>query len=159
MRRIFKGIAVGSAVAGSLVLGSGQAVAAPLWQSISGPFTSCAKTVGHTAVSGVNFQGCLIVNANMDAQVVLVVNNHSGRAVTISGQIESDFGNASCVQTTLNTGTQRACYGPTSALAQCREGHADVAGPYGGTVRFTVEGVVNEMESTKACNGYADPLD
>ncbi|MFE7775901.1 hypothetical protein ACFU5O_18740 [Streptomyces sp. NPDC057445] len=90
------------------------------------------------------------------------MNNHSGRAVTISGQIANDFGDASCVSTALPTGTRRACYGPTAAVPDCYDwiGAGMSAGPYGGTVRFTVNGVANETRSSSVCLKYLpDPFD
>ncbi|WP_264924127.1 hypothetical protein [Streptomyces sp. A012304] len=156
MRRTVKTISAGAAVLGSVILGSGTAVAAPQWQSV-GKITSCEKSVAHTAVGGVNFQGCLVVSELGRAQVVLVVNNHSGRAVTVSGAITSDFGDASCEQMTLSSGTQRACYGPTAAVPDCYDwGAGATGGPYGGTVRFTVNGVTNEAKSSTVCLNWVD---
>lgn len=156
MRRVLKTVAAGAAVLGSVILGSGTAVAAPQWQPV-GKVTSCAKSMPHTAVSGVAFQGCLVVSDLGRAQVVLVANNHSGKAVTVSGAISSDFGNASCEQMTLSTGTQRACYGPTAAVPDCYDwGAGAVGGPYGGTVRFTVNGVTNEAKSSTVCVKWLD---
>ncbi len=156
MRRIVKTVAVGAAGIGSVILGSGTAVAAPQWQAV-GKVTSCAKSVAHTAVSGVAFQGCLVVSDLGKAQVVLVANNHSGKAVTVSGAIAGDFGNASCEQMTLSSGSQRACYGPTAVVPDCYDwGAGAVGGPYGGTVRFTVNGVTQEAKSSTVCLNWAD---
>ncbi|MEU2283289.1 hypothetical protein ABZ614_15415 [Streptomyces sp. NPDC013178] len=156
MRHTVKTISAGAAVLGSVILGSGTAVAAPQWQAV-GKVTSCERSVAHTAVAGVNFQGCLVVSDLGKAQVVLVVNNHSGRAVSVSGAIDSAFGDASCEQMTLSTGTQRACYGPTAVVPDCFDwGAGATGGPYGGTVRFTVNGVTNEAKSSTVCLNWVD---
>ncbi|MFF8829159.1 hypothetical protein [Streptomyces sp. NPDC015131] len=157
MRKTFKGLTAGAALLGATVLGSGTAVAAPNWQPVGGPFYGCEKSVEHPAVPKVKFQGCLVVSDLGKAQVVLVANNFSGKPVTMSGGITSDFGDAVCNVKTLPTGTNHACYGPSAVVPDCWEWHASQGGPYGGLVALTVNGVTHEAESSTVCLNWGEP--
>lgn len=143
-----------AAVAGSVLLAAAPAGAAPYWQTVSTNSNwSCAATVVHTARAGVGFQACIVRNANDDAQVVLVVVNNSSSAVTVSGTVTSEFAaEASCSTYSLAAGERRGCFGTTAHVPDCEYGAGvpdDGAQTYGGTVRLTVNGVANSMNSPK----------
>ncbi|OAL13158.1 hypothetical protein A4V12_21280 [Streptomyces noursei] len=157
VRKTFKGVAAGAALIGATVLGSGTAVAAPNWQPVAGPFYDCETAVEHPAAPKVRFQGCLVVSSLGKAQVVLVANNFSGKPVTMSGRIVSDFGSADCNEKTLPTGTNHACYGPTDVVEDCWEWHASQGGPYGGYVTLTVNGVPHQVKSSAVCLNWGEP--
>ncbi|MEU6246595.1 hypothetical protein [Glycomyces sp. NPDC047010] len=98
-----------------LAFTASPASAAPYWQEVNtGPTWSCNPTKIHPAKAGVGFQTCIVVNANYDAQAVLVVVNNSSSAIQLSGVIDTSFGaDASCYSSTLNPGFRRGCFGPT----------------------------------------------
>ncbi|MEU7279418.1 hypothetical protein AB0A69_11650 [Streptomyces sp. NPDC045431] len=151
MRKTGRFLTTAAAIAGGLLLTAAPAEAAPYWQSVSTSSNwSCARTVVHTAKAGVGFQACTVRNHNNDAQVVLVVVNNSTSAVNISGIVDSDFGDGSCGSYSLAVGERRGCFGPTSTVPSCPFGAGvpdDAVTYHNGTVRLTVNGVVNSMES------------
>jgi hypothetical protein len=103
------------AIAGTvLAVQPGVARAAPYWQTFTTNSTwHCGATTQHRAVAGFYFQACNVKNASDYMQTVLVVNNQTGRAVTIAGDVVNSFGFWSCYSSGFNTGYKRACFGGT----------------------------------------------
>ncbi|MGW9441098.1 hypothetical protein [Streptomyces sp. NPDC055607] len=74
----------------------------------------CEPTIQHDVYPGVGFQGCVVMNAQGDAQVVLVVTNNGPKGVRLGGSIASGFGSSTtCADTVLNPGFTRGCFAPT----------------------------------------------
>ncbi|MCX4767423.1 hypothetical protein OG562_42045 [Streptomyces sp. NBC_01275] len=74
----------------------------------------CSPAISHVTYPGVHFQGCVVVNANYDAQIVMVVINQGPKAVNIGGWTSSQFGsNVTCADSVLNPNIEVACFGPT----------------------------------------------
>lgn len=82
----------------------------------------------------VKFKFCIVVNANEDAQAVVVVQNTASVAVSIAGAVRSDFGsNVDCAVSPLNPGFTRGCFAPTatdvgSSAVLNAVGHLEVNG-------------------------------
>ncbi|MEE1938138.1 hypothetical protein V1L54_01675 [Streptomyces sp. TRM 70361] len=71
----------------------------------------------HKVSVNVNFKKCIVINDDLDAQAVLVVQNKASVAVTIEGETFTNFGgNEDCAVSTLNPGFTRGCFGPTRHL-------------------------------------------
>ncbi|MFD5574380.1 hypothetical protein [Streptomyces cadmiisoli] len=112
-----------AAAAGMTLLNTSPATAAlPTvnWKAVStnsnwhcGAYTSPANA------RDLNFKPCWVVNANNDAQAVLVVQNPSNQARTIKGAIRMPgfAGEVNCAETVLNPGFTRGCYSITNACA------------------------------------------
>ncbi|MGW2463120.1 hypothetical protein ACWC2M_29570 [Streptomyces sp. NPDC001761] len=92
-----------------------MASAAQNWQTVtSTPNMTCSAYKQHKVSNNVNFKVCIVVNSNLDAQAVLVVQNNAGVAVSIGGEVATNFGsNVDCASSTLNPGFTRGCYSPT----------------------------------------------
>ncbi|MEV6209112.1 hypothetical protein [Kitasatospora sp. NPDC051914] len=115
----FKTFAATAVTAGALALATaGPASAAPYWQTVSTNSNwSCTAYRTHPVSTHVNWKLCEVVNANYDAQVVVVVQNTATVAVSITGATSSNYSSdGTCLTSTLNPGFTRGCYGPTRAL-------------------------------------------
>ncbi|MFJ3224307.1 hypothetical protein ACIPJS_13220 [Streptomyces sp. NPDC086783] len=94
----------------------------------------CMPAISHATYPGVKFQGCLVANANYDAQVIMVVVNQGPKAVNIGGWTSSQFGsNVTCANSVLNPNIVRACFGPTKHLPEAGVN-------YDNSVHLTVNG-------------------
>jgi hypothetical protein len=110
-----KALLVAAVAAGTLAATSAPAGAAQNWQSVSStPNMTCGAYKQHKVSNNVNFKVCIVVNSNLDAQALLVVENNAGVAVSIGGEVASNFGsNVDCASSTLNPGFTRGCFAPT----------------------------------------------
>ncbi|GHD21869.1 hypothetical protein [Streptomyces galbus] len=116
----FKLLSVMAAAVGILALGVAPASAKTVnWQIVStnSNWYCGGGYITHPVSEHVNFKACLVVNANNDAQTVLVVQNTASVAVAIGGLVFFDGGSVSnttdCAASTLNPGFTRGCFGPT----------------------------------------------
>ncbi|MFJ6560877.1 hypothetical protein ACIQMV_13515 [Streptomyces sp. NPDC091412] len=115
------GVAVSAAVLTCLAT-STPASAFPYWQEVSTSSTwSCSTPKAHRLSLNINFKTCIVRNAKNDAQAVLVVQNSGTKAAVIRGVVHHyntggtyagnwDF---SCLESTLNPGFTRGCFGTT----------------------------------------------
>ena len=105
------------------------ASAAPYWQTYqTNSHWHCGPTHSAGGLPGVVYQTCMPVSVNGDAaQSVVIVTNNGGSPITISATVYlegvSSSAQASCYQSTLNTGFSRACFGPTVNVS-CQVGYA-----------------------------------
>ncbi|WP_225860885.1 hypothetical protein [Streptomyces triticiradicis] len=110
-----KALLVAAVAAGTLAATSAPASAAQNWQTVSTNSNwTCSAYKQHKVSNNVNFKVCIVVNSNLDAQAVLVVQNNASVAVSIGGEVTSNFGSdVDCAATTLNPGFTRGCFAPT----------------------------------------------
>ncbi|MGW4597721.1 hypothetical protein ACWEOA_20765 [Streptomyces sp. NPDC004457] len=110
-----KALLVAAMTGAALAATSASASAAQNWQTVtSTPNMTCGAYKQHKVSNNVNFKVCIVVNSNLDAQAVLVVQNNAGVAVSIGGEVATNFGsNVDCASSTLNPGFTRGCYSPT----------------------------------------------
>lgn len=96
-------------------------------------------------------QACLVRNVYGDAQTVLVVVNYSTSAVTISGDVYSDFAlSASCSSYTLAVGERGGCFGTTDDVPVCENppgSNERVSETYVGSVELRGDGIAHSRES------------
>ncbi|WP_236241034.1 hypothetical protein [Streptomyces sp. CC228A] len=106
-------LAVGTAAAAAMAVS--PASAATNWKEVNTNATwKCEPTMQHSVYPGVGFQGCVVMNAQGDAQVVLVVTNNGPKGVRLGGSIASGFGSSTtCADSVLNPGFTRGCFAPT----------------------------------------------
>ncbi|WP_460065210.1 hypothetical protein [Streptomyces sp. YKOK-I1] len=111
----FKALTVAATAVGALALTAAPASAQPYWQAVdTNSNWSCTPYYTHKVSDNVKFKLCEVVNANYDAQVVVVVQNTASVAVTIAGAVDSSYGSSgSCYTSTLNSGFTRGCFGTT----------------------------------------------
>ena len=109
----FKALTVAVTAVGALALAASPASAAN-WQTVSTNSNwVCSEYKHHQVSNFVNYKVCIVVNANDDAQVVLVVQNAADVAVSIAGTATGFGSNVNCPTSTLNPGFTRGCYSPT----------------------------------------------
>ncbi|WP_371667103.1 hypothetical protein OG985_05545 [Streptomyces sp. NBC_00289] len=111
----FKALTVAAVAAGALTFGVAPASAAPYWQTTTGVnFKFCTAYKHHSVSNNVNWKVCEVVNANNDAQVVVIVQNAASVAITIGGSVNSSYGSSgTCYTSTLNPDFTRGCFGQT----------------------------------------------
>ncbi|MGW7048789.1 hypothetical protein ACWGDT_40240 [Streptomyces avermitilis] len=75
---------------------------------------TCTPYYTHSVSDYVKFKACEVINANKDAQVVLVVQSTASAALSIGGSVDSSYGSrGTCTISALNPGFTRGCYGST----------------------------------------------
>lgn len=136
--RLLTAVAVSALAILAVVFSASPAAAAPYWQEVrTGPTWNCGSTETHTVSDGVGFQTCIVYNANQDAQAVLVVVNNATNPIRLSGEVDTSFGATfSCLESTLNPGFRRGCFGPTT--------HVGFPPSLGAYTQLTVNGVVDD---------------
>lgn len=106
----------------------------------------CTPTQPTLTRPEVFFQGCTVVSGH-NAQIVLIVVNHSGQAVTITGGVEDGVHqqDAMCSAPPLGAGQRAGCFSETTYLP-CDKG-------FGGYVHLYLDGKDNghETPTRSAC--------
>nr|WSS63097.1 hypothetical protein OG284_18615 [Streptomyces sp. NBC_01177] len=135
-----RALTVAVAAAGTLALAASPASAAGNWQAVdTNSNWRCTDYVKHSVSDHVKYKTCIVINANNDAQAVLVVQNAASVAVSIGGSVASDFhSNVSCANSTLNPGFTRGCFAPTSYVGDLSVIKA--------TGQFKLNGVNNSLD-------------
>ena len=113
MRRVLQGMAMGAALVGSVVLGSGAATAAPTWQSFStGPKWAGGATKTHPVSNDITFQVCIVWNSCGDAQALMAVVNASDKIAKVDAALFGTVvaGNSRCPEWPIAGGLQRGCF-------------------------------------------------
>lgn len=119
MNRVLKTLVTLLALTGSLMAISGGAASAdPNWQPVTKTSKfHCGPEVQYSDLP-VTVQTCVVVNG-MSTQAVAIVANHSFAALSLAAPDVALYVNGpitydrSCLDSTLNNGYTRACFGPT----------------------------------------------
>ncbi|MFD9544822.1 hypothetical protein [Streptomyces sp. NPDC060022] len=95
----------------------------------------CTDYLTHPT-SGLKLKTCIVLNSSNDAQGVLVAQNPTSSAKTISGRVVFESqrgGDVWCATSNFAAGATAGCYAPTVSIPACRtttdaEGTLNIAG-------------------------------